>query len=147
MFNNAKFQNSKFNTEKTNYIGFYVTLSAGSSIKANEIISIVESVTLKANSRIIRTIKADAKLKGKSSITADARLYRIHEVLITEEFKPGDIIILNSNTFELTKNNQNIIDTMQGDFFYLQKKNTVIYSDNENMREIDMEINYRDRWL
>jgi len=64
------------------------------------------------------------------------------------EFKPGDQIVIDSNTLKLTRNGQNALHLMQGDFFDLNTgTNELIYTDDKSGRTVRMRITFKDKFV
>lgn len=64
------------------------------------------------------------------------------------EFKPGDQIIIDSNTLKMTINGQNALHLMEGDFFDLNTgSNELIYTDDKTGRTVRMRVTFKDKFV
>ncbi|UNL94005.1 hypothetical protein CPY53_10830 [Paenibacillus polymyxa] len=97
----------------------------------------------------IRDILAQAvHMHGEGRITADASRFHTDYIELIELFAPGDKVIIDSKNLKITKNGQNALHEMQGNFFDLNLGNNVLtWTDPETGRDILFRITYRDRFV
>ncbi|MGR6765345.1 phage distal tail protein [Paenibacillus sp. T2-29] len=114
----------------------------------------LEAVPMSGEGRItdavyIREILAQAvPMHGEGRITADASRFHTDYIELIGLFAPGDKVIIDSKNLKITKNGQNALHEMQGNFFDLNLGNNVLtWTDPETGRDILFRITYRDRYV
>ncbi|MEK5089705.1 hypothetical protein MKY98_22860 [Paenibacillus sp. FSL M8-0228] len=114
----------------------------------------LEAVPMSGEGRItdavyIREILAQAvPMHGEGRITADASRFHTDYIELIGLFAPGDKVIIDSKNLKITKNGQNALHEMQGNFFDLNLGNNVLtWTDPETGRDILFRITYRDRFV
>ncbi len=86
-------------------------------------------------------------LSGIGSMTGNISRYHIDEIEFVGDFKPGDVIIIDSNTLKMTLNRENALRWMRGDFFDLNLgNNQLTYTDDQGSRTVLMRVTHRDRF-
>jgi len=76
--------------------------------------------------------------------------YRNHfdSITFTGNFAPGEVIVIDSKMLTMTKNGQNALQDMTGDFFDLNLGgNQVTYTDDQGERNVLMRITHRDKFV
>ncbi|WP_348623635.1 hypothetical protein ABFT51_24010 [Paenibacillus peoriae] len=114
----------------------------------------LEAVPMSGEGRItdavyIREILAQAvPMHGEGRITADVSRFHTDYIELIGLFAPGDKVIIDSKNLKITKNGQNALHEMQGNFFDLNLGNNVLtWTDPETGRDILFRITYRDRFV
>ncbi|MDP4095482.1 phage tail family protein [Paenibacillus sp. P96] len=97
----------------------------------------------------IRDILTGAKMSGEGRvIAANANRYHTDFIEFVGGFAPGDRIIIDSNKLKITKNGQNVLYEMQGNFFDLNLgDNTLTWTDSETGRQVLCRITWSDRFV
>lgn len=84
----------------------------------------------------------------KLDMDFNAARFQVLSLTFTGEFKPGDKIIIDSSKLKLTKNGQNALQDMQGDFISLfVGNNRLTWTDDQTTREVLIRLQYRDRYM
>jgi hypothetical protein len=81
-------------------------------------------------------------------LASEASRFHTDYIELTGLFAPGDKVIIDSKNLKITKNGQNALHEMQGNFFDLNLGNNVLtWTDPETGRDILFRITYRDRYV
>lgn len=87
-------------------------------------------------------------ISGTSYFQADAQRFHVDIISFTGEFKPGEKITIDSDKLKFTKDGQNALHMMQGDFFDLNAgDNDITYTDDQAGRSIRLRLTHQDRFL
>lgn len=96
----------------------------------------------------IRERMQSAIMHGIGTLKANGSRYHVDEIEIMGPFKPGDRIIIDSKKLKVTKNGENALHLMQGNFFDLNiGDNNLKYTDPETGRDILIRITYKDKFV
>ncbi len=88
------------------------------------------------------------ELEAKGELVFAAGRFRVEILEFTGEFKPGDRIVIDAKMLTLTKNGQNALQDLQGDFFELNLgTNSIEYTDDQTVRTVRMRITHRDKFV
>lgn len=172
MFNSSGFNLTPFNREySTNVYGaFVIDSNLGVIVNANLVISsefeishelsmMYEAYREKiANFLLEHTneLAAGAIRERLGSFTANSKLemkfnagrYHVDIIEFDGVFAPGDQIIIDSKHLTITKNGQNSMHEMIGDFFDLSLgDNEITYTDDQTGRTVRMRITHRDKFV
>lgn len=129
-----------------------VLLKGEGSIKASFVREIGFSAVMQGDGRmtaeLIRERLQQAIMHGIGTLKASGSRYHLDEIVFTGSFAPGDRIIIDSKNLTFTKNGQNALHMMQGEFFDLNLgHNKIVYTDPATGREILIRITYRDKFV
>ncbi|MHA6530177.1 phage distal tail protein [Paenibacillus sp. BAC0078] len=79
---------------------------------------------------------------------AQVRYFHTDIISFEGNFAPGDRIVIDSQKMKITKNGQNIIHNMEGDFFDLVLgDNKLTYTDTAASRSVLIRVTHRDKYL
>ncbi|AIQ69525.1 phage distal tail protein [Paenibacillus graminis] len=96
----------------------------------------------------IRELSQQAVLHGIGKLLGNGSRFHIDEINFSGTFAPGDRIIIDSKNLTFTKNSQNALHMMQGDFFDLNLgDNNIVYTDPATGRSVLLRITYRDKFI
>ncbi|WP_339294334.1 hypothetical protein MKY82_21995 [Paenibacillus sp. FSL W7-1279] len=96
----------------------------------------------------IRERLQSAIMHGISSLQGKASRYHVDEIEFTGPFVPGDIIVIDSEKFKITRNGENVSHLYNGDFFDLNLgTNNLTWTDPASGRTILFRITHRDKFL
>lgn len=96
----------------------------------------------------IRERLQSAIMHGISSLQGKASRYHVDEIEFTGQFVPGDIIVIDSEKFKITRNGENVSHLYNGDFFDLNLgTNNLTWTDPATGRTILFRITHRDKFL
>lgn len=96
----------------------------------------------------IRERLQSAIMHGISSLQGKASRYHVDEIEFTGPFVPGDIIVIDSEKFKITRNGENVSHLYNGDFFDLNLgTNNLTWTDPATGRTILFRITHRDKFL
>ncbi|HAF97552.1 phage distal tail protein [Paenibacillus lactis] len=96
----------------------------------------------------IRERLQTAIMHGISSLQGKASRYHVDEIEFTGPFVPGDIIVIDSEKFKITRNGENVSHLYNGDFFDLNLgTNNLTWTDPATGRTILFRITHRDKFL
>ncbi|WP_025715592.1 phage distal tail protein [Paenibacillus sp. 1-18] len=97
----------------------------------------------------IREIEMIAeRMSGAGSLHADADRYHTDYIEFTDVFRPGEVIVIDSGKFKITRNGQNVSHPYNGDFFDLNLgNNNLTWTDPETGRTVLCRIAHRDKFL
>ncbi|WP_227011588.1 phage distal tail protein [Paenibacillus lutimineralis] len=102
----------------------------------------------RVSASFIREIRPSIHMSGEGRMVADANRYHVDFIEFTDIFKPGDVIIIDSGKFKITRNGVNVSHLYNGDFFNLNLgENKLTWTDPATGREILFRITYQDRVL
>lgn len=172
MFNRAPFNRAPFNRSFSIDALFTVTIESASDLSA--LISVDFPVTVSfesatdLTSEFIREMAVAAEIStatemltqlvrerlfGASITTAtdfvvNVTYAHINEIGLAGDFKPGDVIVIDTARQTITINGENALHLMTGDFFDLvYGANTLTYSDGEAARNVRTRVTHRDKFL
>lgn len=172
MFNNSGFNLTPFNREySTNVYGTFtmdsnldmfasanLVISADFEVNhelsmlyeayveklANFLIEHTNEMATNATRERIGSFAANSKLEMKFN----AGRYHVDIIEFDGIFAPGDQIIIDSKHLTFTKNGQNSMHEMIGDFFDLSLgDNEITYTDDQTGRTVRMRITHRDKFV
>lgn len=87
-------------------------------------------------------------VQAELEVSAHAGRYHVDVIRFTDDFAPGDQIVIDMDRLRMTLNGQNALHLMEGDFFRLiTGKNELVYTDEETGRTVRMRITFRDRYV
>lgn len=96
----------------------------------------------------IRERLHSAIMHGIAGMRVEGSRFHIDRITYTGQFRPGDVIVINSKRLKITKNGENILHEMTGDFFDLNLgENKLTYTDNQGGRNILTRITYQDKFV
>ncbi|MNH78566.1 hypothetical protein D3C73_308720 [compost metagenome] len=96
----------------------------------------------------IRERIQSAIMQGIGTLKTNGSRYHVDEIEVLGPFAPGDRIIIDSKKLKVTKNGENALHLMQGNFFDLNiGENNITYTDPETGRDILMRITYKDKFV
>lgn len=96
----------------------------------------------------IREIRYSARMSGEGRLRAEATKFHVDYIEFTDAFKPGDVIIIDSGKFKITRNGINVSHLYEGDFFDLNLgENRLTWTDPATGREILFRITHQDVFL
>lgn len=97
----------------------------------------------------IREILAQAlPMSGEGRITAELSKFHTNYIEFTDAFRPGEVIVIDSGKFKITRNGQNVSHLYNGDFFDLNLgNNNLTWTDPETGRTVLFRITHRDKYL
>lgn len=107
----------------------------------------IESIS-ETEGKIVRIRNLESEAEAQADITGNLRRLKIEKISFTGEFKTGDTIIIDTDKFTVMLNGENALHLIEGDFFKLQPgENIMIYTDTESTRTVQIQTQYRDRWV
>lgn len=96
----------------------------------------------------VREIRYSARMSGQGRLNANATKFHIDYIEFTDVFRPGDVIIIDSGKFKITRNGVNVSHLYEGDFFDLNLgTNNLTWTDPATGRTILFRITHRDKFL
>lgn len=96
----------------------------------------------------VREIRLKSRMSGEGRVRADATKFHVDYIEFTDAFKPGDVIIIDSGKFKITRNGINVSHLYNGDFFDLNLgENRLTWTDPVTGRTILFRITHRDKFL
>lgn len=102
----------------------------------------------RVSAEYVREIRHSSHMSGEGRIRADATKFHVDYVEFTDTFKPGDVIIIDSEKLKITRNGQNVSHLYNGDFFSLNLgTNNLTWTDPATGRTIRFRITHRDKFL
>lgn len=136
----------------------HMTLSAQLSGQAQFSTEFIRSFDMEAEpmsgqgrmqAEYIREIEMIAeRMSGAGSLHADADRYHTDYIEFTDVFRPGEVIVIDSGKFKITRNGQNVSHLYNGDFFDLNLgNNNLTWTDPETGRTVLFRITHRDKFL
>lgn len=88
------------------------------------------------------------RMSGEGRMFAEASKYHTDWIEFTDAFRPGDVIIIDSGKFKITRNGVNVSHLYNGDFFDLNLgENRLTWTDPATGRTILFRITHRDKFL
>lgn len=88
------------------------------------------------------------RMSGEGRLSAEASKYHTDWIEFNDAFRPGDVIIIDSGKFKITRNGQNVSHLYNGDFFDLNLgENRLTWTDPATGRTILFRITHRDKFL
>jgi hypothetical protein len=127
-------------------------ISGRASVVADFIREIAQTVHVSGQASLSATLMRErnvsAHLSGNARLTANAAKYHVDSIEYTGDFEPGEKIVINAKDLTFSKDGQNAINEMIGDFFDLNPGvNELQYTDPETGRTLLVRITHRDRYL
>ncbi|MBY7736273.1 phage tail family protein [Paenibacillus polymyxa] len=115
----------------------------------------LETVPMSGDGRISNADYVREILMGAVPMSGEGRLQpaeasRFHTDFIefTDVFRPGEVIVIDSGKFKITRNGQNVSHLYNGDFFDLNLgNNNLTWTDPETGRTVLFRITHRDKFL
>lgn len=172
MFNRGSFNRIAFNREFSVFVFGSAVLRGDGNLNAGANIIATGSAALHGEGGLkatyVREISFAAKMTGEGgmkatfirerlhqaimhgigTLTANGSRYHMDEIIFTGSFAPGDRIVIDSKNLTFTKNGQNALHMMDGDFFDLNLgNNNIVYTDPATGREILIRITHRDKFI
>lgn len=97
----------------------------------------------------IRGIVIEPKrMSGEGRVFAEASKYHTDWIEFDDAFHPGDVIIIDSGKFKITRNGANVSHLYNGDFFDLNLgTNNFTWTDPATGRTVLFRITHRDKFL
>lgn len=87
-------------------------------------------------------------MSGEGRISAELSKFHTDYIEFTDVFHPGDVIVIDSGKFKITRNGQNVSHLYNGDFFNLNLgENNLTWTDPETGRTVRCRITHRDKLL
>lgn len=100
------------------------------------------------NIETIRERFMSVVMNGAGSVNINFKKYHVDAIEYTGDFGPGQRIVIDSKKMKFTKDGQNAIHEMVGDFFDLNPgANELVYTDVESGRSVLIRITHRDKYL
>ncbi|MCC3380684.1 hypothetical protein ACFQ5D_10670 [Paenibacillus farraposensis] len=114
----------------------------------------LEAVPMSGHGRMtdaeyIREILVQAvPMSGEGRISAELSKFHTDYIEFTDVFRPGEVIVIDSGKFKITRNGQNVSHLYNGDFFDLNLgNNNLTWTDPETGRTVLCRITHRDKFL
>lgn len=87
-------------------------------------------------------------IQGRLEMIFSAARYHVEVLEYAGEFAPGDRILIDSKWLTFTKNNENALQDMEGDFLGLNLGDNVItYTDDQTGRSVRMRITHKEKFV
>ncbi|MNW40822.1 hypothetical protein D3C74_179460 [compost metagenome] len=87
-------------------------------------------------------------MSGEGRITAELSKFHTDYIEFMDVFRPGEVIVIDSGKFKITRNGQNVSHLYNGDFFDLNLgNNNLTWTDPETGRTVLCRITHRDKYL
>ncbi|QOH62405.1 phage distal tail protein [Paenibacillus polymyxa] len=101
------------------------------------------------NAEYVREILMKAvPMSGEGRISAELSKFHTDYIEFTDVFRPGEVIVIDSGKFKITRNGQNVSHLYNGDFFDLNLgNNNLTWTDPETGRTVLFRITHRDKFL
>ncbi|MEE4566820.1 hypothetical protein V2U94_04185 [Paenibacillus polymyxa] len=101
------------------------------------------------NAEYVREILMQAvPMSGEGRISAELSKFHTDYIEFTDVFRPGEVIVIDSGKFKITRNGQNVSHLYNGDFFDLNLgNNNLTWTDTETGRTVLFRITHRDKFL
>ncbi|WP_113671188.1 hypothetical protein [Vallitalea guaymasensis] len=96
------------------------------------------------DAKLIRMRKLSGQMDSKGFAELEIRLFKIMEYLGV--LNTGDTLEIDTNNFSVKINGINAFDNFKGDFIGIDGNTTVIYEDAETSRDIELNINYTEKY-
>lgn len=133
-------------------VGGKAVLSGDSSVIADFTREITFAAKMDADSSMSATFVRErlqkAVMHGISSMQGKASRFHVDEIEFLGPFAPGDIIIIDSGKFKITRNGENVSHLYAGDFFDLNLgTNNLTWTDPVSGRTILFRITHQDVFL
>ncbi|WP_311077964.1 phage distal tail protein [Paenibacillus polymyxa] len=103
-----------------------------------------------SNADYVREILMEAvPMSGEGRLQpAEASRFHTDFIEFTDVFRPGEVIVIDSGKFKITRNGQNVSHLYNGDFFDLNLgNNNLTWTDPETGRTVLFRITHRDKFL
>ncbi len=169
-FNQAKHNLSSFNTRyvRSRVLSLSMDVESKGNIDTNIsgifVLSLFSKAVASASARIIMQVSVIGETTGNGEMTAKLirftrlsghadsksleelriRLYKIMEYL--DVLKTGDILEIDTANFSVKLNGVNVYDKFKGDFIKISDKTQIIYEDTESTRDIELTVNYTEKY-
>ncbi|WP_342428556.1 hypothetical protein [Paenibacillus sp. FSL L8-0158] len=115
---------------------------------------VLEAVPMSGEGRMpdlqyIRERFAEAvPMSGEGRISTELSKFHTDYIEFTDVLRPGEVIVIDSGKFKITRNGQNVSHLYNGDFFDLNLgNNNLTRTDPETGRTVLFRITHRDKYL
>ncbi|MEC0233740.1 phage tail family protein [Paenibacillus kribbensis] len=160
-FNHMAFNTTELGTVTEYILDFNLDMTAGADLSGSAWAQsdFVREYTLEAvpmsgegrmaDAQYTREILAQAvPMSGEGRMSAELSKFHTDFIEFTDAFKPGEVIVIDSGKFKITRNGQNISHLYNGDFFDLNLgNNNLTWTDAETGRTVLFRITHRDKFL
>ncbi|WP_427050363.1 phage distal tail protein [Paenibacillus sp. TC-CSREp1] len=172
MFNRAPFNRAPFNRTLSFEALFTVAIESATDLSASISVDFPVVVTFETatdlTSAFLREMAMTAHITTATEMLAQLvreRLFgvaittateftvtvthaHLNEIAFTGDFKPGDVIVIDTARQTVTINGENALHLMDGDFFDLvYGANKLTYRDTETARNVRTRVTHRDKFL
>jgi len=172
MFNRAPFNRAPFNRSFSINALFTVSIESATDVAARISVDFPVTVTFESTTNLtaefVREMAMSAEITTATEMLAQLvreRLFgasittatdfivsvthaHINEIGITGNFKPGDVIVIDTKRQTITINGESALHLMTGDFFDLvYGANKLTYRDSETARNVRTRVTHRDKYL
>lgn len=97
---------------------------------------------------MVREQSYNALFELALEVQATVKYTHTNEIIFTGGFAPGERIVIDTKKMKITKNGQNALHLMDGDFFDLVfGENKITYTDQEITRSVLARVTHRDKYL
>lgn len=106
------------------------------------------AATIEANNEteFVISTRLQATLEVTSELVAVGRRMQTQTVQFTGLIQPGEVLIIDMEKMTAVLNGRNVLNQLSGTFLELRPgKNTLIYADQDNTRNIELITRYRER--
>ncbi|WP_339306930.1 hypothetical protein [Paenibacillus sp. FSL R5-0519] len=98
--------------------------------------------------QLVRERLFGASITTATDFVVNVTYAHINEIGITGDFKPGDVIVIDTKRQTITINGETALHLMTGDFFDLvYGANKLTYTDSEVARNVRTRVTHRDKFL
>lgn len=98
--------------------------------------------------RLGKSKEFNANWQGLGTFNISNENFQIEIMEYYGVLNPNDRIIINTERFTVTKNNENALEEFDGNFLTLKEGvNEIVFEDNENTRTVLIRIEHKDRFL
>lgn len=115
---------------------------------------VLEAVPMSGDGRMMHAeyireiLMQGVPMSGEGRISAELSKFHTDYIEFTDVFRPGEVIVIDSGKFKITRNGQNVSHLYNGDFFDLNLgNNNLTWTDPETGRTVLFRITHRDKYL
>ncbi|MCY9760434.1 phage tail family protein [Paenibacillus alvei] len=109
---------------------------------------IIETSTALLTEMIRERLMSAMAIETATEVSVTLTHSHVDEIRFLGDFKPGDMLVIDTRKMTVTLNGQNVIHLLDGDFFeFALGNNLLTYSDGEGARNLLTRITHRDKFL
>lgn len=97
---------------------------------------------------MIRDVSYSVSIQGESNLEVTPTYYQQSYLELNGAFNPGDRIVIDASALKITRNGENALHYLSGEFFDLNLgPNEIVYTDDAAARNVLIRVTHRDQFM